>query len=49
VQWGTLDGKPFSTVGAAIWMDDGRPWAVFNVEDIAFNVDMKEYIRQKGP
>lgn len=44
----TLNGQPFLTVGAAIWMDDGKPWAVFTVEDVAYNVDVKEYIRAKG-
>ncbi len=49
VEWGTRDGKPFSVSGAAIWMDDGKPWAVFTVEDIAYNVDVEQYIRAKGP
>ena len=44
VKWGTLDGKPFSTVGAAIWMDDGKPWAVLTIEDVVYNVDVKDYI-----
>ena len=48
VEWSTRDGKPFSTVGAAIWMDDGKPWAVFTVEDVVYNVDVSEYIRAKG-
>ena len=47
-QWSTLNGQPFLMVGAAIWMDDGRAWAVFTVEDVAYNVDVKEYIRAKG-
>lgn len=47
--WGTRDGKPFYTTGAAIWMDDGKPWAVFTVEDVVYNIDVKEYIRAKGP
>ena len=50
-KWGKVNGTPypFSTVGAAIWMDDGKPWAVFTVEDIVYNVDVGDYIRQKGP
>jgi len=54
VKWGTLDGpsplggRPFSTVGAAIWMDDGKPWAVLTVEDVVYNVDAKDYIRARG-
>lgn len=48
LQWGERDGRPFAETGAAIWMDDGRPWAVFHVEDAAFNVDVAQYIRGKG-
>ena len=48
VKWGTLEGRPFSTVGAAIWMDDGKPWAVLTVEDVVYNVDVKDYIRARG-
>jgi len=48
VEWGTRDGKPFATSGAATWMDDGKPWAVFTVEDAAYNVDVEQYIRSKG-
>jgi len=48
VEWGKQDGKPFAVKGAAIWMDDGKPWAVFTVEDVVYNVDVHEYIRAKG-
>jgi hypothetical protein len=37
------------TRGAATWFDDGRPWAVFNAENVVYNVDVGEYIRAKGP
>ena len=47
-EWGTLDGKPFDIRGAAIWMNDGKPWAVFTVEDIVYNADVKDYVRQNG-
>lgn len=49
VEWKMLNGQLTNTSGEAIWMDDGKPWAVFNVDDIIFNVDVKEYIRRKGP
>ena len=48
VEWGIRDGKPFSTSGAVIWMNDDKPWAVFHVEDIVFNVGVSETIRAKG-
>ncbi|RIK36163.1 MAG: hypothetical protein DCC55_28170 [Chloroflexi bacterium] len=46
--WTVRDGKPFARTGALIWMDDGKPWAVFTVEEIVYNVDVQEYIRAKG-
>jgi hypothetical protein len=46
--WEMRDGKPFSATGAAIWMDDGKPWAVFTAEDVVYNVDVQEYLRAKG-
>ena len=48
VEWKPLNGQLTNTIGAVIWMDDGKPWAVFTVEDIVFNVDVKEYLRQSG-
>jgi hypothetical protein len=48
-EWGVRDGKPFLVNGSATWMDDGKPWAAFTVEDIIYNADVKEYVRAKGP
>lgn len=48
VEWGQQDGRPVLKTGAAIWMDDGKPWATFTVEEAHFNVDVREYIRAKG-
>jgi hypothetical protein len=43
------DGLKLSfKTGSAIWMDDGKPWAYFTVDNINLNVDVSEYIRQKG-
>ena len=49
LEWGLRNGKPFYTSGAAIWMNDGKPWAVFHVEDVAYNTDVTNYIRANGP
>jgi hypothetical protein len=46
--WHEVNGSLMSTLGAAIWMDDGRPWATFDAEDIVYNVDVQEYVRAKG-
>jgi hypothetical protein len=37
-----------NTVGSATWMDDGKPWATFTLEDARFNVDVAAYVRAKG-
>ncbi len=44
----TLPGSKLSAVGSATWLDQGRPWAVFTIEDTVYNVDVGEYIRQRG-
>jgi hypothetical protein len=49
LKWDGLDGRQAMTVGAVTWFDDGRPWAIFRVEEIAYNVDVDEYIRAEGP
>jgi hypothetical protein len=48
-----FQGKAFgdiylSTAGSATWFDQGKPWAVFTLEEVKYNVDVSEYIRQKG-
>jgi hypothetical protein len=48
-EWSLFDGQPFLKVGSAIWMDDGKLWAVFTVEDVVYNADVRDYIRAKGP
>jgi len=45
----TIEGTKLSAVGAATWFDQGKPWAVFTLEEVNYNVDVSEYIRQKGP
>jgi hypothetical protein len=49
LEWGALNGTKTATTGAAIWMDDGKPWAVFHVEDIVYNADLTDYVRGNGP
>jgi hypothetical protein len=48
VAWEELDGALTNTVGTATWMDDGKPWATFTLEDARFNVDVSAYVRAKG-
>jgi hypothetical protein len=49
LEWGMVNGILSNTTGAAIWMDNGKPWAVFHVEDIVYNVDVEKYIHAEGP
>jgi len=49
VEWRDLNGTLTNTIGSAIWMNNGTPWAIFHVDDIRFNVDVNEYIRATGP
>lgn len=44
-----IEGINLSAVGSATWLDLGKPWAVFTLEDVKYNVDISEYIRQTGP
>lgn len=48
-EWQTINETLIPAVGAAIWLDEGTPWAIFNVEEIVYNIDVDEYIRAIGP
>lgn len=45
----TIEGTPLSASGSATWLDQGKPWASFTGEEFNYNVDVSEYIRQRGP
>ena len=34
---------------AVTWADEGTPWLVVNLEEVAYNVDVSDYIRAQGP
>lgn len=42
------DGLPVDHSGAATWLQDGKPWAVFQTEEVRENVDVAEVIRARG-
>jgi hypothetical protein len=48
-RWATLGGYTLPTVGSATWGDDGKPWLVFTIEDVAYNVDVDTSMAAKGP
>ncbi len=43
-----LAGTKLSATGSATWLDQGKPWATFTAEEVDYNVNVSEYIRQKG-
>jgi hypothetical protein len=49
VEGKNIEGTKLGAVGSATWLDQGKPWAVFTLEDVVYNVDVSEYIRQRGP
>jgi len=49
LEWGVVDGHHTASVGAVTWFDEGRPWAVFTVEELVYNADVREYVRAAGP
>jgi hypothetical protein len=48
LKYEVLGGVLTNTVGSATWMDDGKPWATFKLEDARFNVDIGAYVRARG-
>ena len=41
-------GSTISSIGSVMWLDQGQPWAYFNLEELIYNVDVSTYIRQRG-
>jgi Family of unknown function (DUF6544) len=43
-----IEGTKLDAIGTATWLDLGKPWAIFTLEEVNYNVDVSEYIRQRG-
>ena len=43
-----IAGSQLDAIGSATWLDQGRPWAIFTLEEVNYNVDVSQYIRKKG-
>ena len=41
-------GTDINSASSVMWLDQGLPWAYFNLEKLIYNVDVSTYIRQKG-
>ena len=48
LSWETFHGIQIPSPAAVTWKDEGTPWAMFTVEDVAYNVDVGEYVRGSG-
>ncbi len=46
--WRTVRGTEIPVTGAVTWFDQGKPWAVFTVEDVVLNADVSQVIREGG-
>lgn len=44
-----IKGSKLDAIGSATWLDQGKPWAIFTLEEVNYNVDVSQYIRQRGP
>ena len=48
LEWQKFHGIMIPSVGAVTWEDEGTPWLVVTLEDVAYNVDVAETIRARG-
>jgi hypothetical protein len=47
-RWASVHGMQLPMEGAATWEDEGTPWAVFRVEEAAYNVGVDDNLRARG-
>jgi hypothetical protein len=47
-RWGEVGGHKLAVAGSATWMDQGTPWATFEVEEVVYNTDVRAYLRASG-
>ncbi len=50
ILWITREERPENqpAVSYATWLDAGKPWAAFRLEEIKFNLDVSAYIQTRG-
>jgi hypothetical protein len=46
LSWDTIDGQITMAKASVIWLDEGTPWAVFEVEELKLNGDVRRFFRQ---
>jgi hypothetical protein len=47
--WRSFHGLLVPSLVTIEWADEGTPWSEWEVEDIVYNADVSEYVRQSGP
>jgi hypothetical protein len=48
LKWGSVDGHFLMVEGSATWLDEGKPWAVFTVDDVVYQADVSNYVNAYG-
>jgi hypothetical protein len=49
LDWAEFQGILVPSPGAVTWADEGTPWLIIELEDVAYNVDVATYIGAVGP
>jgi hypothetical protein len=40
--------NPIPSASSVMWLDQGKPWAYFNLEELIYNLDVSTYIHLRG-
>ena len=46
--WKTFHGIKIPSPSTILWRNQKVPWSEWHIEDVAYNVDVGEYIRARG-
>jgi hypothetical protein len=49
LDWDEYQGIQAPSRSTVTWADEGSPWLVIELDEVAYNVDIHEYIRAEGP
>lgn len=48
-EWGERDGHPVPERATVTWADEGSPWADLTTDEVIYNADLTDHVRQDGP
>lgn len=48
VGWSLFNDIMIPSPGSVRWLNENTPWAVFSIDEVIYNSDVTEYIRQRG-